>query len=165
MSTPRKNRAREKETAMAKPNVRIEHDLLGDLPVPADAYYGVQTARALENFQISGMDINHYPEFIDAFAIVKLAAARANTEVGAMKPCEHRKIHLPGRVGFINDDIALHRVRPVAGKRGISLHLYSKPIDECNVYDEATGLVVRSRLVYHSVEGVSTGTAGLQAKR
>ena len=46
----------------------------------------MQTARALENFQISGVTINHYPEFVEAWAIVKLAAARANTEVGAMKP-------------------------------------------------------------------------------
>src|SRR5690349_12458723 len=37
-------------------NTRIEHDLLGDFPVPADAYYGVQTARALENFRISGIE-------------------------------------------------------------------------------------------------------------
>ena len=65
---------------------RTEHDLLGDKQVPANAYYGVQTARALENFQISGVKMNTYPEFVDAFAIVKLAAARANTEVGAMKP-------------------------------------------------------------------------------
>src|SRR3982751_4004050 len=64
---------------------RTEHDLLGDKQVPADAYYGVQTARALENFQISGIPINRYPEFIEAWAIVKLAAARANTDVGAMK--------------------------------------------------------------------------------
>ncbi len=65
---------------------RTEHDLLGSKEVPADAYYGVQTARALENFQISGININHYPGFIEAWAIVKLAAARANTDVGAMKP-------------------------------------------------------------------------------
>src|SRR5262245_39589390 len=65
---------------------RTEEDLLGKKEVPADAYYGVQTARALENFQISGVLMNHYPEFIDAFAMVKLAAARANTKVGAMKP-------------------------------------------------------------------------------
>ena len=64
---------------------RTEHDLLGDKQVPAEAYYGVQTARALENFQISGIPINHYPGFIEAWAIVKLAAARANTDVGAMK--------------------------------------------------------------------------------
>ena len=65
---------------------RTEHDLLGDLEVPADAYYGVQTARALENFQLSGIPINHYPGYVEAWAIVKLAAARANTDVGAMKP-------------------------------------------------------------------------------
>jgi len=45
-----------------------------------EAYYGVQTARALENFQISGIPINHYPGFVEAWAIVKLATARANTE-------------------------------------------------------------------------------------
>ena len=71
----------------AKPGAtRMEHDLLGDKAVPADAYYGVQTARALENFQISNVPINTYPEFIEGFAMVKLAAARANTKLGAMKP-------------------------------------------------------------------------------
>jgi len=65
---------------------RTEKDLLGEKQVPADAYYGVQTARALENFQISGVLMNHYPEYVEAWAIVKLAAARANTAVGAMKP-------------------------------------------------------------------------------
>jgi aspartate ammonia-lyase len=71
----------------AKPAAtRIEHDLLGEKAVPADAYYGVQTARALENFQLSGVEISQYPGYIEAWAIVKLAAARANTAVGAMKP-------------------------------------------------------------------------------
>jgi aspartate ammonia-lyase len=65
---------------------RTERDLLGEKQIPATAYYGVQTARALENFQISGIPINHYPGFVEAWAIVKLAAARANTSVGAMKP-------------------------------------------------------------------------------
>src|SRR6478736_6115328 len=63
-----------------------EKDLLGEKQIPADAYYGVQTARALENFKLSGIKINHYPGFVEAWAIVKLAAARANTDVGAMKP-------------------------------------------------------------------------------
>ena len=67
---------------MTAPNTRIEHDLLGDLAVPADAYYGVQTARALENFQISGIELQLYPNFIKALAMVKLAAARANFETG-----------------------------------------------------------------------------------
>jgi aspartate ammonia-lyase len=65
---------------------RTEKDLLGEKQVPANAYYGVQTMRALENFRISGIPINHYPGFVEAWALVKLAAARANTEVGAMKP-------------------------------------------------------------------------------
>ncbi len=64
---------------------RIEKDLLGVKEIPAEAFYGVQTARALENFQISGVLINHYPGFVEAWAMVKLAAARANTDVGAMK--------------------------------------------------------------------------------
>src|SRR3954449_8191034 len=72
-------------TAAAKAT-RTEKDLLGEKQIPADAYYGVQTARALENFQLSGVAINHYPGFVEAWAIVKLAAARANTAVGAMKP-------------------------------------------------------------------------------
>src|SRR3954452_213510 len=72
--------------SMAAQETRTERDLLGDKQIPANAYYGVQTARALENFQISGVTINHYPGFVEAWAIVKLAAAQANTDVGAMKP-------------------------------------------------------------------------------
>ena len=67
-------------------NPRMEKDLLGEKEIPGNAYYGVQTARALENFQLSGVLINHYPGFVEAWAIVKLAAAQANTDVGAMKP-------------------------------------------------------------------------------
>ncbi|MBP1634480.1 MAG: aspA [Acidobacteria bacterium] len=67
---------------MTEPAVRIEHDLLGEKAVPADAYYGVQTARALENFHISGVELRLYPDLIKAFAMVKMAAARANFECG-----------------------------------------------------------------------------------
>src|SRR6476659_7101477 len=63
---------------------RTEHELLGDKQVPADAYYGVQTMRALENFQVSGVKTNFYPDYVRAYAMVKMAAARANTEVGRM---------------------------------------------------------------------------------
>jgi len=61
---------------------RLEHDLLGEKAVPADAYYGVQTARGLENFHISGVQLRLYPDFIKALAMVKHAAARANFECG-----------------------------------------------------------------------------------
>lgn len=63
-----------------EPEFRIEHDLLGEKRVPADAYYGVQTARAMENFAISGVTLAQYPELIRGLAAVKLAAARANHE-------------------------------------------------------------------------------------
>src|SRR6478609_8614926 len=67
---------------MSETKTRIEHDLLGDFAVPADAYYGVQTARALENFKISGVQLRLYPNFIKGLVMVKLAAARANFETG-----------------------------------------------------------------------------------
>ncbi|HEV7501138.1 MAG TPA: lyase family protein, partial [Vicinamibacteria bacterium] len=82
---PRKPAAKATPSPAGAPT-RTEKDLLGEKQIPADAYYGVQTARALENFPISGIAINHYPGFVEAWAIVKLAAARANTDVGAMKP-------------------------------------------------------------------------------
>ena len=68
----------------AQQAVRRERDLLGEKDIPADAYYGVQTARALENFHISGVPISQYPDLIRALAMVKLAAARANHELGAL---------------------------------------------------------------------------------
>ena len=49
---------------------RIEKDLLGEKSIPGDAYYGVQTLRGMENFQLSGIAINHYPGFIEAWAVV-----------------------------------------------------------------------------------------------
>src|SRR5215472_17852122 len=70
-------------TTQAPP--RVEKDLLGEKEIPSSAYYGVQTMRALENFQLSGVLINHYPGFVEAWAYVKLAAAQANYDVGAMK--------------------------------------------------------------------------------
>jgi len=64
---------------------RTEHDLLGDKKIPDTAYYGVQTMRAIENFPISGVKTNFYPDYVRAYAMVKMAAARANTQVGRMK--------------------------------------------------------------------------------
>lgn len=61
--------------------MRIESDSLGELSVPKDAYYGIQTERAIRNFQISKSKLSDYREFIRALGIVKLAAARANYEL------------------------------------------------------------------------------------
>jgi aspartate ammonia-lyase len=65
-----------------KDGFRIEKDLLGEKYIPNDAYYGVQTLRALENFKISGIVTRDYPELVKAFVLVKLAAIRANYDSG-----------------------------------------------------------------------------------
>jgi aspartate ammonia-lyase len=67
-----------------KAQTRTEKDLLGEKQIPDSAYYGVQTMRALENFQVSGVTTSFYPDYVRAYAMVKLAAARANADVGRM---------------------------------------------------------------------------------
>ncbi|MDR0366901.1 MAG: aspartate ammonia-lyase [Bifidobacteriaceae bacterium] len=64
--------------------VRIEKDLIGQLEIPAEAYYGINTARAVQNFQISGHAIGRHPNLIKALAMVKQAAATANREAGVL---------------------------------------------------------------------------------
>ncbi|WP_280854706.1 MULTISPECIES: aspartate ammonia-lyase [unclassified Streptomyces] len=65
---------------------RREHDLLGDRDVPVDAYWGIHTLRARENFPITGTAISAYPQLINALAAVKEAAARANEDLGLLTP-------------------------------------------------------------------------------
>lgn len=61
---------------------RVESDLLGDLQVPATAYYGVQTQRAVDNFYISGSKMGDFPEFVKAIAYVKKGAVQTNHQLG-----------------------------------------------------------------------------------
>nr|WP_294939394.1 aspartate ammonia-lyase [uncultured Flavobacterium sp.] len=63
---------------------RTENDLLGDMQVPADAYYGIQTQRAIDNFHISGVKLYQFPEFIKGLAYVKWAAAETNFQLGIL---------------------------------------------------------------------------------
>jgi len=63
---------------------RSEHDLLGDRQVPAEAYFGVQTLRACENFNITGVTLRSFPSLIRSLAEVKKSAALANCEVGLL---------------------------------------------------------------------------------
>ncbi|MBN9283138.1 MULTISPECIES: aspartate ammonia-lyase [Flavobacterium] len=64
---------------------RIENDLLGDLNVPENAYYGIQTQRAIDNFHISGVKLYQFPEFIKGLAYVKWAAAETNFTLGLLE--------------------------------------------------------------------------------
>src|ERR1051325_5251181 len=65
---------------------RLEHDLLGERAVPVERYYGIQTLRALENFNMTGIPISHYPHLINSLAHSKKAAALVNTELGLLEP-------------------------------------------------------------------------------
>lgn len=63
---------------------RKEHDLLGYRDVPNEYYYGIQTLRALENFNISGITLNFFPMIVEGLAMVKMAAAKANYDLGLL---------------------------------------------------------------------------------
>ena len=66
----------------AMTRTRTETDSLGSLEIPADAYWGIHTARALENFPISKRPISVYADLVRALAMVKQASARANRDIG-----------------------------------------------------------------------------------
>lgn len=74
------------------PATRVEHDSLGEMSIPAGAYYGIQTQRAIDNFHISGIGINHYPNLIRAFGMVKKACAAANKKLGYLEPEKYKGI-------------------------------------------------------------------------
>ena len=97
---------------------RIEHDLLGPREVPANAYYGVHTLRAVENFPISGMPISIYPDLINALAAVKKAAALANHSLGLLDDKRTRSIVAACneiRGGALHDEFVVDVIQGGAG--------------------------------------------------
>jgi fumarate hydratase class II len=73
---------------------RVEHDSMGEVQVPADALWGAQTQRAVQNFQISGEPVS--PHLITALALIKRAAAAVNTELGVLEGDRADAIRSPG---------------------------------------------------------------------
>ena len=83
---------------MSEQKFRVESDLLGELKIPAEAYYGVQTQRAINNYHISRKQMRSYHDFIIAIAYVKLAAVQTNHTLGVINdeisgamPRNHRR--------------------------------------------------------------------------
>jgi len=133
---------------------RTETDSLGSLEIPAEAYWGIHTARALENFPITRRAIHVYPDLIIALVRVKQAAARANLELGALdaekariidQVCEEiagGALHREFCVGVIqggagtstnmntNEVIANRGLELMGHQRGEYQHLH--PIDDVN---------------------------------
>ncbi len=75
-----------------KINTRDEKDLLGHKEIPAHCYYGVQTLRALENFNLSPNKLNQFPVFINALAMVKAACAEANFKLNKLEENKYNAI-------------------------------------------------------------------------
>jgi len=101
-----------------KPSVRIEHDLLGDREVPADAYWGVHTLRATENFPITHRAIGLWPELIRALALVKHAAAQTNFELGLLDEAKAKLIVAACREiagGALHDQFVVDQIQGGAG--------------------------------------------------
>jgi len=71
---------------------RIEKDMLGEVEIPQDAYWGVHTLRAIHNFPITGMSISMYPRLIEGLAMVKKAAALANQDLGILDEMRCRAV-------------------------------------------------------------------------
>ena len=98
--------------------VRTEHDLLGDRAVPAGAYYGIHSLRALENFPITGTPISIYPDLVNALACVKQAAAIANCELGLLDDRRSVAIRLACeeiREGKLHDQFVVDVIQGGAG--------------------------------------------------
>ena len=113
---------------MSDTDHRIEHDLLGERAVPAEAYYGVHTLRALENFPITGTAISIYPHLVSALAAVKQAAAMANSELGLLEP------HKAGAIVKACEEIRAGRlhdqfvVDPIQGGAGTSTNMNANEV-------------------------------------
>lgn len=105
---------------------RLEHDSIGPKEVPADAYYGVQTLRAAENFYITGL--NMHPELINSVAQIKKAAAVTNYEVGRLdKKRADAIVHACDEIiaGRLHDQFI---VDPIQGGAGTSLNMNANEV-------------------------------------
>jgi aspartate ammonia-lyase len=77
---------------MTQQTTRLEHDCIGEMDVPAQAYWGVHTFRAIHNFPVSHMSDGQHPQLIKAYAIVKRACAQANEELGLLEAAKAKPI-------------------------------------------------------------------------
>ncbi len=98
---------------------RREHDMLGEDDVPASAYWGIHSQRAVRNFPITGVPVGHFPQLVKALALVKLAAARANRRLGDLDPVKAAAIEraclLIAEDGRFHDQFVVDAIQGGAG--------------------------------------------------
>ena len=80
---------------------RTESDLLGELQVPADHYYGVQTMRGYLSYDITGKRLYDFPNYIKAYGMVKKAAITANNRLGLVPDDKANAVNVNGRAGLV----------------------------------------------------------------
>ncbi|CAD6542881.1 Aspartate ammonia-lyase [Paraburkholderia hiiakae] len=141
---------------MSNRSERIEHDLLGDLAVPIEAYYGVHTLRALANFPITGIPISTYPNLINALAYVKEAAALANYELRLLP--EHKMKAIVHACQQIRNGIAHDQfvVDVIQGGAGTSTNMNANEVI-ANLALEHLGHERGDYAVLHPNEDVNLG--------
>lgn len=128
-ATPSVQIAARQTLDIASAPTRREHDLLGDAHVPAHAYWGVHTLRALANFPITGVAVGHFPELVRALALVKQAAARANCRLGTLSATKADAI--VKACGLIADEGQFHDqfvVDAVQGGAGTSTNMNANEV-------------------------------------
>ncbi|MGI9658729.1 MAG: lyase family protein [Gaiellaceae bacterium] len=113
---------------MVGDETRLERDALGELALPAEALWGVHTARALENFAVSGVTLATQPTLIAGLAHVKVAAARANAELGALAPDLAEAIVAAGREVAAGEHDSAFPLEIVQGGGGTSTNMNANEV-------------------------------------
>ena len=137
-------------------DVRVEHDLLGDREIPAHAYWGVHTLRAVENFPITGRWIGLWPELVRALALVKHAAAQTNYELGLLDEGKAKLVIAACREianGALHDEFVVDMIQ---GGAGTSTNMNANEV----IANRALELAGRTKGDYaflHPIEHVNMG--------
>jgi len=116
------------EHSIPTEHYRQEKDLLGTLNIPQNAYYGIQTQRACQNFDLSGIPISHFPELVNALALVKRACAKTNAELGLLDGYKAEMIEQATKKiidGYRHDDF---RVDMIQGGAGTSTNMNANEV-------------------------------------
>ena len=107
---------------------RIESDLLGDVEVPENVLYGVQTLRGIENFEISKFHLYDYPEFVKGLGITKLGAAMANHELGLLTDEQYEAIAQACRELIDGEHLDQFPVDMIQGGAGTSTNMNANEV-------------------------------------
>ena len=126
---------------MSEQRTRTESDLLGPAEVPVDAYYGVHSLRAVNNFPITGVPIGHYEDLVNGLALVKAASARANHKLGLLSAERAQAIEEACQLitkGQLHDQFVIDLIQGGADVRVVQELLGHSSVTTTQVYTKVT---------------------------